>query len=223
MPDIAWNFLHRASAILVRRNLRLRVEGAENVPKTGSVILAARHVHHLYDGVAIVATIPRPVHILVGLDWAANPLTRIGMTRLCNISRWPIVYRSDSPTPRSPRETTRQTRTALTETLGLLEEDRILLVFPEGYPNIDPGYTPKSGLDDWLPFQPGVLRIATMAATRGLTVPIIPVGFSYEQDDKWTVTLRFGEPFTVLNRRQASATLQSLQERVHDLSTPIQT
>lgn len=218
MPDVAWRFLHIASTALARKNLDLRVEGLASLPRTGPVILAARHVHHLYDGVAIIGTIPRPVHILVGLDWAGTSLTGIAMTRLCNASRWPIVYRPGSHNARSPQEMTRAARKAMAESLRLLAEGRILLVFPEGYPNIDPHATPKTGLDDWLPFQPGVVRLAAMAAAQGITVPIVPVGLEYREGEKWTVTIRFGEPILVPDRAGSAAALQAVEARVHALS-----
>ena len=66
---------------------------------------------------------------------------------------------------------------ATRECVGLLRGGQVLLVFPEGYPNIDPSFTPK--LDDgaFLPFEPGFLRFVALAEQDGITrVPIVPVG-----------------------------------------------
>lgn len=218
MPDIAWRFLKTAGGVLLRRNVDLSVEGADLVPRKGPVIIAARHFHHLYDGCAILTTIPRPVHILVGLDWVKNPAGKVIMERACQAAAWPMIYRQNSLTPRDSHEATRALRHAMDDALDLFRAGHILLVFPEGYPNIDPGYTPKTDDNAFLPFQPGVVRLATMAAANGLTVPIVPAGFSYERGDRWRATLRFGEPVTVENRSQASAALHHLEQTVFALS-----
>src|SRR5579871_5787692 len=64
--------------IIVWRSVRVRVEGMQHLPRTGPVLIASRHYHHFYDGCLLLAIIPRPVHILVALDWVWNaPLRRL--------------------------------------------------------------------------------------------------------------------------------------------------
>jgi 1-acyl-sn-glycerol-3-phosphate acyltransferase len=104
------------------------------------------------------------------------------------------------------------------QALALLHDGRVVLVFPEGYPNIDPGYTPKSGEDDFLPFQPGVARLVTMASMGGEPVPVIPVGFHYRRGPKWEVTMRFGPPLTIPDRAREPAALLELETQVRALS-----
>lgn len=220
MPDVAWRFLKTAGGVLLRRNVDLTVEGVEMIPPRGPAIIAARHFHHLYDGCAVLATISRPAHILVGLDWVRNPAGRIVMERACRAAAWPMIYRRDSDSPRDDREATRALRHAMSDSLNLLRDGRILLVFPEGYPNIDPGYTPKTGDDAFLPFQPGVVRLATVAAASGLDVPIVPAGFAYDRGNRWRATLRFGDPVTIENRAHSTAALQDIERRVIALSQP---
>jgi putative membrane protein len=219
MPDIAWSFLRRSATQVVRRNLDLDVEGLEHVPDTGPVILAARHVHHLYDGCALLATIPRPLHIVVALDWVANRPGRLTMDRLCAGARWPVVLRQEGPKATSTAGAARAWRTAIRDALGLLAEGRVVLVFPEGYPNIDPGYTPKLGDNAFLPFQPGVARLASMASTDRDPVPVIPVGFHYQRGPRWKVTMRFGSPVTIPDRSCEQPKLAELQSRVEALSS----
>ena len=71
--------------MLVRRALDLEVVGLEHVPEHGSVILVARHVHHLYDAAAILASMQREVHVLVAVDAGglANRLFRSFFKRRC--------------------------------------------------------------------------------------------------------------------------------------------
>lgn len=208
-----------ASRMVVRRQFDLSVEGAGLVPQNGPVILAARHFHHLYDGCAVLATINRPVHILVGLDWAGVGLRRLVMERACASASWPVILRRDGANAIDDREATHALRRATSDSLALLRSGQIVLMFPEGYPNIDPGYTPKTDTSAYLPFQPGVVRMATIAARQGLTVPIVPVGFDYRQvEGSWLTCMRFGEPVVVENRQQEEASLRLIEERVRDLS-----
>ena len=77
--------------------------------------------------------------------------------------------------------------------LRLLREGRLLLVFPEGYPAIDPEGSRKADPEGFLPFDAGFLVLAERA---GLEVPIVPVGLWYapRPGGGWTVWLRFGRP-----------------------------
>ena len=68
------------------------------------------------------------------------------------------------------------------------------MVFPEGYPNVDPTYTPKTEADQFLPFKPGFLNIVRAAEVRlGRKIPIVPAGLYYEQGNIWRGYLTFGE------------------------------
>jgi putative membrane protein len=218
MPDIPWRLLRAGSGALLRRNVDLSVEGLDHLPARGPVIIAARHYHHLYDGAIVIATVPRPVHILVGLDWVRNPAGKALMTGLCRAARWPVVLRRDGSAPVDEGQARRELRKAMADAMELLREDRVLLVFPEGYPTIDPGYTPKRGDDVWLPFRPGFARLATLAAARGMCVPIVPAGFRYERGERWRVTLRLGEPVTVADRRDEAAAAARIEAEVRRLS-----
>jgi 1-acyl-sn-glycerol-3-phosphate acyltransferase len=218
MPDVAWRFLRTGSGLLARRRLDLTVEGAGNLPRRGPMIVAARHFHHLYDGVALMATVPRPLHILVGLDWVRNPAGKAAMTALCRAAGWPVVLRRDGPGAVDDRDARRALRRATADSLDLLAAGHALLVFPEGYPNIDPGYTPKWGDDAFLPFQPGFAGLAALAAGRGLDVPIVPAGFAYTRGERWRVTLRFGEPLTIDRAGSARAVIADVEREVRRLS-----
>lgn len=211
---MSWRFLRRAGRWSLARNAIVTIEGREHVPATGPALIAARHYHHLYDGCVAVHALDRPVHIVVGLDWIRNPLARVAMTRLCRMARWPVVIRPalpDAPVP--PRHSLEQRRAVLREsardTIELLREGRVVLVFPEGYPNIDPSFTPKQG-DEFLPFHEGFVRYARLAERAGAgEVPIVPLGFHYERpapeepDGKWRIVARYGMPVRLSEGRDA--------------------
>jgi len=206
-------FRRRAARSLAAQALDLHVVGLEHLPADGPAILVARHYHHLYDAVAIVATVPRDVHILVALDWLGAGARLRLMRWLTRAARWPGVWRS-GPAWRLNREGYRQS-------LRLLSEGRLLLVFPEGYPSIDPAGSRKSDAEAFLPFDTGFLGLTERA--RG-QVPIVPVGLGYavRPTGGWTVWLRFGQAmqFDAGAPAQRRARLAAVEARVRQLSMP---
>ena len=229
--------LRAGARLVVRQRLDLTVEGLEHVPRRGPAILAARHYHHLFDGCALIATIPRPVHILVALDWIERGTGRRAMDRACRLAGWPTVVRTDRASrarwerlpfadrARLEASARRALRRATAESIALLRSGRVLLVFPEGYPNVDPGFTPKPDDEAFLPFQPGFARLAAFAEKDGQTrVPIVPVGFRYVRGARWRVVLRFGEPLFAATRGDQAELVGLVEERVRALSTePVRT
>jgi putative membrane protein len=158
-----------------------------------------RHYHHFYDGIALFATLPRPFHILVALDWTQSPIVNNAMTAITSIARWPVILRADAlarpqgPSVFTPADILRYQRRGLREAVDLLGAGRLLVIFPEGYPNIDPHYTPKTRDEELLPFKAGFLSIAVAAEKRyGAKIPLIPVGLRYERGSKWTAHVAFG-------------------------------
>lgn len=215
---MAWRSLRAASRILIDRRLDLEVLGEEHLPKEGPVIIAARHFHHLYDGAVLMSTMPRPMHILVGLDWVENPAGRKMMMKLCSAADWPVVLRRDGTAPAGSAGSSTTLRRAYKNSLTLLRNSRILLMFPEGYPNIDPGFTPKTNETAFLPFQPGFLQLASASARLGRPVPVVPTGFTYERGDKWKVTVRFAPPVEVDGKTDIDAVRLRVETTVRHLS-----
>jgi putative membrane protein len=219
MADMPWRSLRALAKGGLRRRTELTVEGLDCVPERGPVLLAARHVHHLWDGAALIATLPRPAHIIVGLDWIGSAPLRATLPPLCRAAGWPVVYRPSSPTAPPDNVVRAALLSATKDVLNLLGRGRIVIVFPEAYPNIDPEYTPKPDRDAFLPFEPGVVRLAGLAARRGLSVPIVPVGFAYREAEGWQITMRFGAPRYVRSRLDEATILPLLEADVRALST----
>jgi 1-acyl-sn-glycerol-3-phosphate acyltransferase len=202
-----------AARVLVERALDLHVVGLEDVPTAGPVILVARHYHHLYDAAAILACVPREVHVLIALDWLGGG-TRLHLMRwLAAAAGWPGVWRS-GPAWRFNRAGYRLSR-------RLLCQGRVLLVFPEGYPTIDPEGSHKTDAEGFLPFDAGFLVLAERV---GVDVPIVPVGLWYAPREVggWTLWLRFGRP---IHRGAAEAGprrpgLAAVEAEVRRLSAP---
>jgi len=211
--------------LIVARRLDLRVEGLDLLPRTGPVLIAARHFHHLHDGAALVAVVPRPVHIFVALDWVHSRLVRGVMERACAAAGWPVVLRAGGRSLGAGESAYRAgergvlLRRALRDTTRLLREGQALVIFPEAYPNIDPGYTPKARDDAFLPFDPGFARLVERAQRGEDTpIPVVPVGLSYQRGARWRVALRFGPPLFLDAAPDHHAFVREVEERVRLLS-----
>jgi 1-acyl-sn-glycerol-3-phosphate acyltransferase len=221
MPDVdtvalrvgAW-FRRQVARCLVRRALDLHVEGLEDVPASGPAILAARHYHHMYDAAAILASMPREVHVVVALDWLGSGTALRVMRWLASAARWPGVWRAGSTTWRFNRD-------GYLLSLRLLREGRALLIFPEAHPTIDPSGSRKTDRNASLPFDPGFLVLAERA---GPSVPIVPVGVWYcaRDDGRQRMSLRFGAPVWhgVGERPSRASRLAVIEAEVRQLSLP---
>ncbi|HWT06899.1 MAG TPA: 1-acyl-sn-glycerol-3-phosphate acyltransferase [Xanthomonadales bacterium] len=197
------------------------VEGLDRVPRTGPVLLAARHYHHLLDGAVLVHHLARPVHIIVGLDWTANARQRRWMERACAWARYPVILRpatAGTSGGYAAREVRRYLRSGLKDSAALLRDGRVVLVFPEGYPVVDPTASEKAPRarddDGLLPFAAGFRTIAAAARRAGARdVAIVPVGFRYEpRGARWRITARFGSPLG------ADADVATVARAVRELS-----
>ena len=251
------HFIRFGAWLVVRRVITVRVEGLERVPRDEPILFAARHFHHLYDGALLLVVVPRPVHIIVALDWVRGRPLRLVMEFICGVARWPVVLRGGQPSPPAPLPASGEgndadsrvvedqegavgarsaydvterggyARRALRDTARLLREDHTVVIFPEGYPNVDPGYSPKAahGDDAFLPFQPGFIHLAELAQRdRRTRVAIVPTGLVYRRLDSdsrghaWAVTLRFGAPIYVTSRTDRDHILRAVEEQVRVLS-----
>ncbi len=208
----AWSRRQSARA-LVKYGLDLHVTGLDHVPERGPAILVARHYHHLYDAAAILASVEREVHVLIAVDWLAGGWRLPLMRRLAAAARWPIVWRRGAAW--------RFNREGYQASLQLLQEDRLLLVFPEGYPTVDPLGATREAQGALLAFDAGFLVLAERAAC---DLPLVPVGLSYAKRAArgWSVSLRFGAPIRhrVSGHAGRAAVLASLQSAVRQLSAP---
>jgi uncharacterized membrane protein/1-acyl-sn-glycerol-3-phosphate acyltransferase len=230
---IAQRVLQRVSWLIARRKVKIVVEGLEYVPRSGPVLLVARHFHHLYDGCVLLNIVPRPLHILVALDWVQKRWLRGVMECACALAGWPTLLRVERLQANNGNAEKGQNVYALSETRGylrrgirdsvqLLRNGELLAVFPEAYPNIDPAFTPKDDNDAFLPFRSGFARIVEMAEKDEHThVAIVPAGFTYVHDNAWHITLRFGPALFRNDYSDRAQLVQSVEHQVHALSDQI--
>jgi 1-acyl-sn-glycerol-3-phosphate acyltransferase len=214
--------------------LQTSASGLEHIPVQGPALVVARHYHHLFDGLALFTALRRPFHIVVTLDWVQSLPSKFFMQTLTSLARWPVVLRRDALF-RSSRsvpgkgaalfsleDVIHYQRRGLHQAVELLVEGRLLVVFPEGYPNIDPTYTLKTNLDGFLPFKSGFVNIVRTAETRLKgEIPIIPAGFCYTAGRPWIAHLRFGEAIYRAKFDAATKLVERLESDVKLLSRAI--
>jgi 1-acyl-sn-glycerol-3-phosphate acyltransferase len=236
-PESLTNLATAKSMRLIARavafgRLQTISSGIEHIPANGPALIVARHYHHLYDGLAMFAALPRQLHILVTLDWVKNTAMQSVMTRVTRLARWPVVLRADALQHKNDRggspsrhafslaDVERYQRRAFKNSVQLLVENRLLVVFPEGYPNIDPAYTPKIDNHGFLPFKRGFVAIARAAERRlGASLPIIPTGLQYSSGKTWHAHVRFSEPINRESYASDNDLIRYCEEKVRRLSS----
>ena len=214
------------AAILAVGRLKTQATGMENIPAQGPALIVVRHYHHLYHGLALFAAMPRQFHIVVAIDWVKNRRVQWFMQTVNRIACWPTLLRADavarcnySTRLFSPADVARYRRSALGDAAELLVQNKVVVIFPEGYPNIDPNYTPKKNFDEFLPFKPGFLQILRAAEKKtNRAIPIIPAGLCYRAGACWEAFLKLGEPVCREHFSDPVQLLRFLEERVRELS-----
>lgn len=228
VAHVSHQVVRMCSALLLRRRVICQVEGLEHLPAQGPVVIAARHVHHLYDGCALITLVPRRLHLLVGLDWIRRPLVRGLMEHCCKLVEWPIILRTErlsgSALARAStyqaREARGYLRRARALSLNLLRQGEVLVIFPEAYPLIDPHPGPRGAHQTFLPFQPGFAHLLELAERDGETrVALIPAGLAYtRQGSTWRLLLRFGPALFRQDFPTRAQFTTAVEQRVQTLS-----
>lgn len=216
--------------LITTAGTRITVEGLENLPEKGPLLIAARHYHHLYDGCILLRCIPRRMHIFVALDWIRTRWQRALMEWACTTLSWPTVLRTerffvttDGQEGESifrVDEVKKYVRNAVKDAMLLMRHGEGLVIFPEAYPNVDPDPNPKDRGASFLPFRAGFVRLVELAERDKQTrVAIVPTGFCYTPGKRrWQVTLRLGTPLYRQDYEDATALASAIEERVQELS-----
>ena len=137
--------------LVVRLVYRPRVEGLENIPRNGPVLLAANHVTYV-DGLILAATLGRPVRFVMYYKFGDLPL--VG-----SLLRWarviPIAGRSENP---------EILKSAMDEIAEALDNGEAVCIFPEGRLTDD---------GEMRAFRKGMEHIVARTP-----VPVVPMGLS---------------------------------------------
>ncbi len=195
---------------LARAVYRPVVEGLENVPRKGGVILASNHLSFI-DSVVIPLTAPRPISFLAKAEYFQGKGLRGRLLR--------SLFKAINAVP-VERGTVHLAQAALDAALEILQDDQAFGIYPEGTRSLDGRlYRGKTGVA-WLALTAGVPVVPV--ALEG-TELIQPVGRKLPRIRR--VTVRFGEPldFSELHGQAGSAKVRrqvtdEVMRAVHELS-----
>jgi len=206
------SLLYTALRTLFRAILRLyfrriEVEGAENVPATGPVILAANHPQSILDAVVLGTSCHRTVHYLAHSGLFSNRLRAWFLRQLGAI---PVIRREDAATVGD------QNAPMFSACQVLLSRGGTIGIFPEGV-SLEERRVQA--------LKTGTARIALECESRfawSLGIRIVPVGLNFESPQRFRcrVLVRFGEPVDVVAQRNAYET--DPIEAIHQLTAILQ-
>ena len=152
---------------LFRVLFRPTIEGVENIPEDGRVILAGNHTHFM-DCISVAAATKRCVHFLAKSELMKPPL------------KWFFAPFGIIPVHRGQKD-----KAALQSAIEVLEDDKVIGIFPEGKVNNETGTL--------LPFKFGAVKMASVTNSR--IVPFVSTG-KYRFFRK-NIHIKFFEPVTV--------------------------
>lgn len=161
---------------------RLRVEGLENIPRTGPVLLAPNHRSFL-DSVVIPVAVPRRVRFLAKSDY----FTGTGLRGLWNR----MFFGAVAAIP-LPRDVAHDAKVALQIAQDCLAEGDAFGIYPEGTRSRDGRlYRGRTGVA-WLALETGVsiVPVGIIGTARAQ-----PIGSTVVRP--FRVTVRFGAPIPV--------------------------
>ena len=163
---------------------KIIIDGEENLPKDGAVILAPNHCNALMDALVILRAFPGPTVFGARADIFRSPAAACALRFLKIL---PMVRMRDGlHNVIRNRETTE-------EIVGVLENGVRFCMFNEG--------THRT-MRSLLPVGKGIFRIAVTAAERsgkGRPVYVVPVGLEYGDYFRYksTLTMTYGKPINV--------------------------
>jgi len=162
---------------------RIEVEGIENVPGSGPVLLVPNHPNALVDALVVLMHLKRPISLT-----AKSTLADIFFLRQFIKSTNIILFhrKKDQALGADPSRNTQ----ALVECRARLEQGEAILIFPEGQSHSDPGLRP---------LRSGAARIALdclQSEGTAADLVIVPVGLHFPEKDRFRsdVWVRFGKP-----------------------------
>ncbi|MFH1400864.1 MAG: lysophospholipid acyltransferase family protein [Nanoarchaeota archaeon] len=187
--------------------LFMHVDGVENVPSKGPIIIAAHHHHAALDPLVLLATMKRPIFFLASTETFV--VSRLYGWWLRRMGHLPFT-RDDGRRSRltgtaleAKVDDTRQANTgSMRQAIRHLEVGDAIGIFPEDDAKVFfPTYIRENG-QEFIPPKAGLVYLADVVRRRrGVAVPIVPVGFLYAGRH---VRVRFGPPMSLASPSDGS-------------------
>ena len=182
-----YSFLDVVLGILFRIFLRLEVHGAENIPKTGPLVIASNHLS-LLDPPVIGVAAPRKVHFMAKQELFVPVLGYIYKT----LGAFPVKRGGAD-------------RAAIKHGIEILQSGEVLAIFPEGT---------RSKTGQLGKLEPGALMMA--GKSNAVIVPTAVSGTDIKRCGRlWPkVTVRFGMPVPFPPVGLSKEVLQDLTDKL---------
>ncbi|KAI0826632.1 glycerol-3-phosphate-1-acyltransferase [Trametes gibbosa] len=193
---VVYRGLRQVSDWALRFYSEIYVDGEENVPRDGPLIITSCHHNELLDIATLSITVPhgRPVCFWAKSSMFKNPLARAILLSSGSI---PVARNPNSAT--APGEEPSALHEVLfRETVRALDKGEVIGTFPEGTSYTEPGIMQvKDGAS-----RAGLEYIRWAKETRGgqeKRVQIVPVGIVYTDKSQYRskVCVRWGKPIDV--------------------------
>lgn len=170
--------------------LGLKFEGLHNLPEKGPVIIAANHVSN-WDPVLVALAVKRPIAFMAKVELFHNPI-------IAAIMRAVYAF----PVKRGTAD-----RKAIRQALDILQEGRVLGIFPEGA---------RKKVQQDATVQAGVAMIALKSGAP--VVPVACVGTDRSFPLGWTrsLVIKIGKPILMESRegKMNSALMEEMSLRI---------
>lgn len=197
-----YEVIHPVVSPLAKAVWRPTIEGLDNVPRTGGLLIASNHLSFV-DSVVLPIVAPRKVVFLAKAEYFEKPLSRAWFR---GIGMVPV-----------DRDDTKAAMASLDIALEVLRRGEAFGIYPEGTRSRDGRlYRGRTG-------------VAELALTAG--VPVVPVGLQGTENiqpighrfpRRAKVTIRFGEPIDFAGRFEGVAKGRARREATDEIMKAIQ-
>ncbi len=162
---------------------RIEIQGVENLPEEGPVLLAPNHQNAFMDALIPATLCPRVIHFLVRADVFKSSLAR---KFFGSIHMMPVYRQRDGIQNLAKNEETFQ------KCYEILRTGRVLLLFPEAT---------HAGVRKLRPLSKGFTRIlfGALEGHEDLDIKVVPLGLNYSSysDSQSRLLMSYGKPISV--------------------------
>jgi len=163
-----YRFARRVLGWVIALFNRWEIEGRENIPSSGPVVLVANHVSY-WDPPVMGCSVERTVHFMAKEELFSLPVLKWLMPRL---QCFPVKRKAAD-------------KNALRTALKYLERGEVLGIFPEGT---------RSRTGKLLPFEPGAALIALKAGAPIVPMALLGTRKAFPASLRGRIKVRIGKP-----------------------------